>query len=198
MKRTIFLAFLIVITVNSFAQQLTLQQKLQSNLNLQTQFQVLLAQSKSIDADFKAIRKSNIEIIQKNVADSISKYTKEISTLKNSSSSSVANLAAIQDSLKTAQTELNTERQKKDSISFIGIDLDKGIYHTIVWAIISALALILIIVLASFRRAKVAAVEHQKTAEEVQNTFQTYKKKVMEVEQKLKRQLLDEQLKSNS
>ncbi|MCI0920928.1 hypothetical protein [Sphingobacterium rhinopitheci] len=189
--------FLLAITC-SFAQQPTLQQKLQSNLNLQSQFQVLLAQSKSFDADFKVIRKANIEIIQKNVSDSISKYTKEIATLKSNSSSSVANLTLLKDSLQTTQAALAIEQRKTDNITFLGIDLSKGVYHSIVWAIIAILALVLMIIIASFRKAKIDAVESKKTAEESQQEFQVFKKKAMETEQKLKRQLLDEQLKGNS
>ena len=195
-KSILSLVFLFLVS-HSFA-QLTLQQKLQSNLNLTTQFQVLLAQSRSQDADFKVIRKSNIEIIQKNVSDSISKYTKEIAFLKNNSSSSVATVTGLRDSLSSVQTELQTEKQKTDSISFLGIDFAKGAYHTLVWVIIAVLGIGFFTMLISFRKAKVDTVEHKKTAEEAQNEFAQYKKKAMEKEQLLKRQLLDEQLKRDS
>lgn len=197
MYKSIYSFILVFLATNSFA-QLTLQQKLQSNMNLTTQFQTLLAQSRSQDADFKIIRKSNIEIIQKNVNDSISKYTKEIASLKSSSSSSVSNLATLKDSLTTVQAELHTEKQKTDSISFLGIDFAKGAYHSMVWIIIAVLGVGFLTMLFSFRKAKVDTVEHKKTAEEVQNEFQLFKKKALEKEQLLKRQLLDEQLKGNS
>lgn len=195
-KSILSLVFLFLVS-SSFA-QLTLQQKLESNLNLKTQFQVLLAQSRSQDADFKLIRKSNIEIIQKNVTDSIAKYTKEIASLKNSSSSSVSTVTNLKDSLSAVQSELQTEKQKTDSISFLGIDFDKGTYHTIVWIIIAVLGIGFATMLASFRKAKVDTVEFKNTAEEVQNELAQYKKKAMEKEQLLKRQLLDEQLKRDS
>ncbi len=198
MHKSLLTTIFLLAIACSFAQQPTLQQKLQSNLNLQSQFQVLLAQSKSFDADFKVIRKANIEIIQKNVSDSISKYTKEIATLKSNSSSSVANLTLLKDSLQTTQAALAIEQRKTDNITFLGIDLSKGVYHSIVWAIIAILALVLMIIIASFRKAKIDAVESKKTAEESQQEFQVFKKKAMETEQKLKRQLLDEQLKGNS
>ncbi|ERJ58571.1 hypothetical protein [Sphingobacterium paucimobilis] len=195
-KSILSLVFLFLAT-STFA-QLTLQQKLQSDLNLNTQFQVLLAQSRSQDADFKIVRKSNIEIIQKNVNDSISKYTKEIASLKSSSSSSIATVTGLKDSLHSVQSELLTEKQKTDSISFIGIDFAKSAYHMMVWIIIAVLGIGFFTMLVSFRKAKVDTVEHQKTAEETQNEFQQYKKKAMEKEQLLKRQLLDEQLKRDS
>ncbi|MFD2553768.1 hypothetical protein [Sphingobacterium tabacisoli] len=197
MYKSILSLVFLFLTSSTFA-QLTLQQKLQSDLNLNTQFQVLLAQSKSQDADFKVIRKSNIEIIQKNVNDSISKYTKEIASLKNSSSSSVATVTGLKDSLQTVQSELQVEKQRTDSISFLGIDFAKSAYHSTVWIIIAVLGIGFFSMLVSFRKAKTDTVEHQKTAEETQNEFQQYKKKAMEKEQLLKRQLLDEQLKRDS
>lgn len=197
LKSFLFIVSLFFVT-SGFAQQLTLQQKLQSNLNLESQFQVLMAQSKTLETDFKIVRKTNIEIIQKNVRDSISKYTKEIASLKGNSSSSVATVSALRDSLRTTQSELSVEKDKTDSISFIGIDFTKPTYHTLVWTIIGVLAVALFIILITFRKAKVDAVEHQKTAEEVQAEYQAYKKKALDTEQKLKRQLLDEQLKGNS
>ena len=198
MTKFILSTIFILFSTISFSQQPTLQQKLQSNLPLNTQFQVLLAQSKSQDVDFKVIRKSNIEIIQKNVSDSIAKYTNEIASLKSNSSSSGQQLQNLKDSVQNLSQSLQIEQNKTDSISFLGIDFTKSTYHLIVWAIIILLALVLLITLVSFRKAKVDAVEHQQTAEIAQSEFQTYKKKAMETEQKLKRQLLDEQMKRDS
>lgn len=199
MYKSFLSSVFLFVSIISFAQpQPTLQQKLQSNLPIQSQFQVLLNQSRNQDADFKIIRKSNIDIIQRNVADSITKYTKEIATLKSSSSSSVQQVQSLKDSVQTLSQSLKVEQGKTDSISFLGIDFGKSSYHTLVWSIIIVLALALFIILVSFRKAKVDAIEHQKTAEEVQNEYQAHKKKALEMEQKLKRQLLDEQMKRDS
>lgn len=199
MYKSFLSSVFLFVSIISFSQpQPTLQQKLQSNLPIQSQFQVLLNQSRNQDADFKIIRKSNIDIIQRNVADSITKYTKEIATLKSSSSSSVQQVQSLKDSVQTLSQSLKVEQGKTDSISFLGIDFGKSSYHTLVWSIIIVLALALFIILVSFRKAKVNAVEHQKTAEEVQNEYQAHKKKALEMEQKLKRQLLDEQMKRDS
>lgn len=188
---------LFFVTITSFG-QLTLQQKLQTNLPLNAQFQTLLSQSRNQDGDFKIIRRSNIEIIQKNVADSISKYTKELATLKSNSSSSIQQVQTLKDSVANLSESLSVERAKTDSISFMGMDFAKPAYHTLVWTIIGVLAVALFILLVTFRKAKVDAVEHQKTAEDIQNDFQAFKKKAMESEQKLKRQLLDEQMRRDS
>lgn len=198
MLKTSLSFILTIVTLALFGQQLTLQQKLKTDLSLNQQFQVLLTQSKNFSGDFKLVRQSNIEIIQRNVADSLSHYTKEIATLKNTSSSSVEQVKSLKDSVQTLSQDLNIEKQKTSSISFLGIDFAKSSYHTMVWTIIAILAVGLFIFLFSFKKAKVDAVEHQKTAEEFQNELQMFKKKALETEQKLKRQLLDEQLKGGA
>lgn len=191
----------IVIFFSNFSiaqQQPTLQDKLRSDVDINTQFQLLLNQSRNQDASFKIIRRSNVEIIQKNVNDSLSIYKEEIAELKNLTSTSRGTITNLQDSVVALQTALQEEVQKSSTIGFLGMDLQKGMYHAIVWIIIILLALSLIITLISFRKAKVDTIEHKETAEEAQNELHAYKKKAMEKEQQLKRQLLDEQLKRNS
>src|SRR5690606_42151195 len=56
---------------------------------LNDQFTNLSNLSRSHDADFKLIRKTNLEIIRQNVIDSISRYQKDIADLNANSSSSV-------------------------------------------------------------------------------------------------------------
>ena len=196
MHKILFSIIFSLFSIAVLAQQPTLQQKLQSNLPIQTQFQTLLLQSRNQDGDFKIIRKSNVEIIQRNVADSIAGYKKELATLKSTTSNSTQQIQTLKDSVVNLSEHLKVEQSKTDSISFLGVDFAKSAYHTLVWAIIAVLAVALFIILVSFRKVKVDAVEYQKTAEEIQNEFQAHKKKALETEQKLKRQLLDEQLKS--
>ncbi|MFD1771967.1 hypothetical protein [Sphingobacterium suaedae] len=165
---------------------------------LNEQFINLSNLSRSQSADFKLIRKTNLEIVRKNVIDSISHYQKEIAQLKANSSSSVTTVKSLRDSVSTLDTQLQNEKQKTDSIAFLGIDFAKGTYHTFVWLVIIVLAIAFIATLASFRKAKVDTNEHKKTTEELQEELQTLRKKSMEKEQILKRQLLDEQMKRNS
>ncbi|NGM60616.1 hypothetical protein G5B30_01680 [Sphingobacterium sp. SGG-5] len=197
MSRFLFFLFFILCTFTSQG-QLTLQQQLQAESDINTQFSTLLSQSKSQDADFKLIRRSNVEIIRKNVNDSLHTYKKEIAELKAKTGNASGTISNLQDTITSLQQQLAEEKTKTQTIGFLGTDMDKGVYHTIVWAIICTLAIALFILAISFKKARVDAIEHQKTAEEVQNDFQTFKKKAMEKEQLLRRQLLDEQLKKNS
>ena len=165
---------------------------------LNEQFTNLSNMSRTQAGDFKLIRRTNLEIMRKNVLDSISGYQKEIASIKNSSASSTSTISALRDSVSTLDAALKAEQHKTDSISFLGIDFAKGTYHTVVWCLIIAFVLAFVISFGAFRKAKVDTDEHQKTAEELQEELQTLRKKSLEKEQLLKRQLLDEQMKRDS
>jgi prefoldin subunit 5 len=155
-------------------------------------------QSRNQDKDFKIIRKTNLDIIRQNVKDSLSTYKKQISELKGDASSSAGSITGLQDSVKNLSSALEQEQQKTDSISFLGIQFSKSSYHMMVWIIIVVLAVALFAILAAFRKAKVDTDESKHTVDELQEELQSLRKKSMEREQQLKRQLLDEQLKRNS
>ncbi|MGH2622986.1 MAG: hypothetical protein ACRDE7_04905 [Sphingobacterium sp.] len=175
----------------------TLQQKLMTS-SLDSQFVYLNLQSRSQDASFKIIRKTNLDIIRRNVKDSLNTYRKQIVELKNNASSSVENIQSLKDSVNNLSSSLALEVKKTDSISFLGIDFAKGSYHTMVWTIILVLGAAFFGTLFAFRKAKVDTEESKTTVDELQEELQTLRKKTMEREQLLKRQLLDEQLKRNS
>ncbi|SJN16245.1 hypothetical protein FM107_00435 [Sphingobacterium sp. JB170] len=165
---------------------------------LNEQFINLSNLSRSQSVSFKLIRRTNLEIVRKNVLDSVSQYKQQITTLNKNSSSSTATIKSLQDSVTRLDAALQVEKKLTNSISFLGIDFAKGTYHTMVWILIAVLALLFIVTLASFRKAKVDTVAYKKTADEFQEELQALRKKTMEREQLLKRQLLDEQMKRNS
>lgn len=194
--RAIIYIVLFFVLVPSVQGQM-LQQKLRTS-SLDSQFVYLNLYSKSQSTDFKVIRKANLETVRQNVRDSLSTYRKRIAELSTSNSSSAGNIKGLQDSVSSLTNQLETEQKKTDSISFLGIDFAKGSYHTLVWAIILVLAAAFAGTLFAFRKAKVDTQDSKKTVDELQEELQSLRKKSMEREQALKRQLLDEQLKRNS
>ncbi|MGO1520794.1 MAG: hypothetical protein ACTHZ1_07465 [Sphingobacterium sp.] len=189
-----FLLFL-AIAPSLFGQ--TLQEKLRTT-TLDSQFILLDLQSRSQDAYFKIIRKGNLDIIRKNISDTIGNYKKEIASLNESASAHTSTVTGLQDSVQRLSSSLTEEQKKTASISFLGINFAKGTYHTMVWVIIFVLAVAFVGTLFAFRKAKVDTVESKAAADELQEELQTVRKKSLEREQQLKRQLLDEQLKRNS
>lgn len=189
---------LFTVTSSGFAQSKPMLPTALQQGSIDSQFHYLSTLSRNQDADFKLIRRTNLEIVRKNALDSINKLKTEISNLQSASSSSVTTITGLRDSIQTIESDLQTERQKTDSISFLGIDFSKSSYHTMVWSLIIGFVIAFLIALFSFRKAKVDTEEYRKTVDQLQDELQTTKKRAMEKEQVLKRQLLDEQLRRNS
>jgi len=105
--------------------------------------------------DFKMVRKTNLEIIKKNVVDTVSKLQKEINTLKSASSNYGSTTKGLQDSVQILKDQLAQEQEKVDSFSFLGINTTKSAYSSIVWIIIAVLLISTVTFLFSYRKAKV-------------------------------------------
>src|SRR5690606_21501605 len=96
--------------------------------------------SRSQDADFKLIRKTNLEIIRKNVIDSISRYQEEIAAPTAYSSSSVNTVKTLRASVDQLATRMQSERQLTDGLTIFVIAFSKSSHQSIVLALIIVLA----------------------------------------------------------
>ena len=138
------------------------------------------------------VRIPNLEQIRKNVADTIQSLTREIADLKAREGSEQATIATLTDSLTLVRQQLQVAQQEKDNFSFIGISLQKGTYSMIMWGIVLLLAITLAIFIYRFNQSHAVTRETQKNMAELQEEFDRHRKKALEKEQKLKRQLQDE------
>lgn len=100
------------------------------------------------------------------------------------------------DQFETEKAALNEEiatlKREKNSLSLLGITVDKAVYHILVWAIIAALAVGLLFFLGRFRFANSITRQTRKDNEELQETVSHLRKRMLEKEQELRRQLQDE------
>ena len=158
---------------------------------IDSQFVYLYAISRTQNG-IEYVRRPNLEQIRKNVADSIQALTKQIADLKAKDGNQQAAVDAMTDSLVQVRNELQTAQREKDSFSFLGISLKKGTYSLIVWSIIVLLALALAFYVYRFNQSHVVTRDTKKAIADLQDEFDQHRKKAMEKEQKLKRQLQDE------
>ena len=100
------------------------------------------------------------------------------------------------DKFTSEKTGLNEQidllQREKDSLSLLGISVDKSVYHLLVWVIIAALAVGLIFFMGRFRYANSITKKIRKDNEELQATVEQQRKRMLEKEQELRRQLQDE------
>lgn len=95
--------------------------------------------------------------------------------------------------LQSTKDSLNTTMNSRDSISFLGTDISKGTYKTIMWVIILFMIGAILFIYYRGRANQYLEVSARKNYEKLQEDFKAYKKRSLEREQKLNRLLTDEQ-----
>lgn len=158
---------------------------------IDSQFVYLYLISRTQDG-IEHVRQSNLDRIRKNVADTIKALTKQIVDLKAKGNDQQATVATLSDSLQQARNDLQVAQREKDSFSFLGISLQKGTYSLLLWSLVFVLAAALAFYIYRYNQSHVITKDAKKAIEQLQTEFDQHRKKSLEKEQKLKRQLQDE------
>ena len=184
-KPTLTLFIALLITGVSFSQT----QK--DTLTINEQFDKIYRISTSYQ-EYKVIKKTRYQQLKNKVQDSIN-------TLKNSVATKNGIIISQKDSLTTSgkkvtnlSNNLAAIQTEKNSISLLGITMSKSGYSILVWGIIGVLLAALLFFVFKFKTSNIDTIAAKKNLTELEEEFATHKKKSLENEQKLRRQLQDE------
>lgn len=197
MKKNIYvLIFLFVITL-SFAQD-SIQNGGKASMNgtLDKQFDYVIQKSNNFQ-EYKVVKKDFLITLKRNSIDSVNRFKTELADLKTEFASHSATVQQLKDTLETTQIELDKLKIAQDNVSFVGAPISKTNYNLIMWGIVSVLLLILLVFLFQLKGAKSIARDAKNNLEKLEEDFEDYKRKALEKEQKLGRQLQDEINKQN-
>src|SRR5690554_3561550 len=186
-KKYTVLLFIIFLYVNQAnAQASTAAQKPVFNGTIEEQFDVLIKNSFPYES-FKNIR-DNLPRFRKNTLDSLNALQNQIIEQETTTESQKATIDSLQISLSSMKETIS----QRDNISFLGMSIEKGTYNIIVWSIIIVLSLLLFFFIQRYKSNFQIAKESKNAADEIREEFDQHRKKAMEREQKLKRDLQDE------
>lgn len=173
-------------TINSNAQE---TEKLPNTV--ENQFKELYKKSNNYQI-YKVIKKNDFLALQKSTLDSVKTLKKSINTKEKQINQHLTSIKELQAKIKNLNTDLSTSIAKEDAISFLGIQLKKGTYNTILWSIIIGLFTALAFFVYKFNNSNTVTRETKDLLLETEEEFEAHKKKAIEKEQKLRRQLQDE------
>lgn len=195
-KYILSLIFLFTITL-SFAQD-SIQNGGQASMNgtLDEQFDYVVQKSNNFQ-EYKVVKKDFLTILKRNSIDSVNRFKTELANLKTEFASHSATVQQLKDTLKTTQAELDKLKTAQDNVSFFGAPISKTNYNLIMWGIVSVLLLILIVFLFQLKGAKSTSNDAKNNLEKLEEDYEEFKRKALEKEQKLGRQLQDEINKHN-
>lgn len=160
------------------------------------------------DAFSKLIKESNnyqsYKVVKLNSLLELQRSTKkEISDLESAITELNSQIEDLQGQVDRSKAELDQTNstlkqveKSKDEFSFIGIKMMKTTYQVIVIVIIVILLILLIVFIGRFKAGNSITIKARNDLEDLQNDYDEYRKKALETQQRLGRQLQDERNKN--
>jgi hypothetical protein len=136
-----------------------------------------LEEKTRIYEDYRAIREDMFQRIKNNAIDSLSNAKNKISGYVKLTGSLNLRIDSLNSNLNATREELKVVTRTKNSISVIGINLDKNLYNTIMWLIVAGLAFLLVIGFLAFKRNRTITLTTKKELNELREEFEAYRKK---------------------
>lgn len=189
MKSLFFTLFLLFIQYTSFSQEnnnVVIEDK-----TLEGQFDKINRISTSYQT-YKVISKDKFQELKNNVLDSIKASNKDLKEQKVLLKNERDNVAKLNAELNKTKEDLKKAQEKENSISLFGFQISKVTYNLILWLIIISLALALAFFVFKFSKSNILTKKAKEDLEDVVQEFEVRRKKSLEREQKLRRQLQDE------
>ncbi|BDD05018.1 hypothetical protein [Aureibacter tunicatorum] len=163
----------------------------QNDDKLANQFMELKKSSNSWKG-FKIIDEPKLNAFWNVVSDSLAEKQSEISLLKEEIIKRDQSLVSTQDTLSLTRNALSESQFKEDHISFIGIDFSKSNYKFINISVILILIVLLAVMFVTGKVNVKNAKDAKKSFDDLQLEMEEYKKRVLERETKLRRELTTE------
>ena len=189
----LLLALSLIFTTNFLSAQ---EENNEEDNTINSQFDEVIEGSNNYQ-DYKVVKRYKLTQLQKNTVNRIESLKEEIVTSNKTIEEQKLKIENLKAELNNTQNNLNQVTEEKDQISFFGIATDKGTYQTIMWVIVFALILILVFFIYKYKQSNVLTKEAKKNLAENEAEFDEYRKKSLEKQQKLGRQLQDEKNKQN-
>ncbi|MGB0884467.1 MAG: tRNA (guanine-N1)-methyltransferase [Flavobacteriales bacterium] len=141
---------------------------------------------------FKVVEKVWLKEVIKQIKDSLSSQEKEHQLALQQIDKQSKTIESLNQTLKSNNSKLSIAENQKDQMSFLGKPFSKSAYQAIMWAIVAVLALLLLIFIGKFKSSSSLTSQSQKEKLTLESELEDVKKKALEREQKLKRELQDE------
>ena len=186
MKSLYLFIFCLFVSVNTFSQKAK-----NDTLPLSKQFEQVYRRSSSYK-DFKVIRKTTFQDLKENTLNSIKSIDEKlkIESLKNTRlEQEINNITKTHLEL---DLKLSNAILEKNSISFVGLKLKKNTFKIIIWSIFFMLIILICYLAYKLKDGVKITSQAKKELTRVEEEFNSYKKKSLVRDQKLRRQLQDE------
>jgi septal ring factor EnvC (AmiA/AmiB activator) len=158
---------------------------------IEEQFNNLLAKSNRWQ-DFKVIDIKSFEKLKENSKDSLNALKAEIAATADLITAQAAEIEDLKQNIASISAQLEQVNAEKESISVLGLLIEKESFKRTTWTITGALLMFLLFFIVKFKRSHSIIAGVNNTLLEMQEEFNSFRKRSMEKEQKLARDLQNE------
>jgi len=178
------------------AQETTSTQELSLDKGpINSQFDFIYKKSGNYRADgkrYEVVRTVSLDKLRQNVLDSLKGFNQKIVELNTTISGHESTISSLNGKLEETTNNLAGVTEEKDSMSFLGILVSKATYNTILWSVIFGLLGLMLFFMYKFRRSNILTQEAKTSLSEVEEEYEDHRRRALEREQKISRQLQDE------
>lgn len=190
-KQTLLLCASVLFMDQGYAQQEEENEASLDSGSLKGQYEYLIDKSNDYQ-EYKVIKKTWTQKFGKSLNDSIAAFEEAKSEAALLAKSQVEEINSLKSQLQSTQDSLKQVIDEKNSIRLVGLPMEKPAYKMTMWGIIALLVVMLLIFIFRFKNSNVVAKNAKETLQDVEDEFADFKKRSLEREQKLRRELQDE------
>ncbi len=184
MKYLITIIAFVFLSLTSIAQEATTE-------SIDSRFEEVIDGANDFK-EYKVIKKSEINNLRREVSRYSTSLNDKITQLGDTITDQRRTIKQLREEVLTTDQELVNVNAEKNSMNFMGVQTSKSAYHTVVWSIIGALALALVVFILKFKSSNSTTRNSLKQLKSTEEELEDLRKRSIEKEQKLGRQLQDE------
>lgn len=158
---------------------------------LEDQFEYVFKRSQNFQ-NYKVVLTSNFNHLKKSSLDTLRLYKEEVNVLESKINALTSDTDSLLKELQTRSEEIEKLKQAGEIVSFLGVNINKGLFNMIAFGGVGLLLLLLILFIMKFKSAKTQANSAVEGLSRLEEEYVDYKRKAMEKEQQLGRRLQDE------
>ena len=189
-----FLASLFVVTLSAQ----TKSDKAKLSLNdgtIDNQFEYVIQKSYTYRGNgkiYKNIERHWLYALKAHTLDSLNALRKDLSDTQAVVDTQANEISELKTNLTNTQKNLDKTNKEKNSMALFGLQMSKTIYNLLMWSIIDALFVLLLLFIYKFKNSNSVTRLTKNTLIDIEEEFEEHRRKALERQQIVRRQLQDE------
>jgi len=135
--------------------------------------------------NYRAVREDMLQKLKHNVADTITNIHSIIAGLNKTKSSLNQTIDTLRSELKSTRTSFDEVTKSKNSLSVLGLEVNKSAYNRIMWTLVAGLLAALLIGFLIFKRNLTVIQNTKQELQDLKTEFEAYRKSSREAREKL-------------